>query len=449
MVSSTLLVINLVISIAIILLLILKFKLNPTIGLIVGALYMGLFSKLGLVETVSNISSGFGGLMAGIGLSIGFGVILGQLLSDCGGAKVIASTMVKKTSEKNSIYAIGFTAFLLSIPVFYDVTFVILIPLGIALAKEAKKPLPYVIGAMVIGAATAHTLVPPTPNPLAAASIFNFDLGVMVLFGGGIGLIVVFLTMKIYFKLLDHGLWKSESDETGLIDIKEDTKIIENPPTFIASIMPILVPIVLILLGTVTKAILGETPLLIVFLSNKIVALLIGVILAYIVASKSMNQDERKASAEKATMAAGIVLLITGAGGSFGNVIKATQIGNVLVESIGQTQHAGILIIFITYGIAMIFRIAQGSGTVASITTMTIMASVAPSIAIHPVWIALAALAGGISIGHVNDSGFWVTANLSGLTVSGGLKTYTLAGGIVSVLTLLFVIVGSMIIPMA
>ncbi|NCD06728.1 MAG: GntP family permease [Spirochaetia bacterium] len=449
MVSSTLLVINLIISIAIILLLILKFKLNPTIGLIVGALYMGLFSKLGLVETVSSISSGFGGLMAGIGLSIGFGVILGQLLSDCGGAKVIASTMVKKTSEKNSIYAIGFTAFLLSIPVFYDVTFVILIPLGIALAKEAKKPLPYVIGAMVIGAATAHTLVPPTPNPLAAASIFNFDLGIMVLFGGGIGLIVVFITMKIYFKLLDKGLWKSDKDETGLIDLNEKSKIIENPPTFFASILPIIVPIILILLGTVTKAILGETPIFIVFLSNKIVALLIGVILAYIVASKSMDQTARKNSAEKATMAAGIVLLITGAGGSFGNVINATKIGNVLVESIGQNQHAGILVILITYGIAMIFRIAQGSGTVASITTMTIMASVAPSIAIHPVWIALAALAGGISIGHVNDSGFWVTANLSGLTVSGGLKTYTLAGGIVSILTLIFVIVGSIIIPMA
>lgn len=448
MVSSTFLVMNLIISIAIILLLILKFKLNPTIGLIVGALYMGLFSKLGLVETISSISSGFGGLMAGIGLSIGFGVILGQLLSDCGGAKVIASTMVRKTSEKNSIYAIGFTAFLLSIPVFYDVTFVILIPLGIALAKEAKKPLPYVIGAMVIGAATAHTLVPPTPNPLAAASIFSFDLGIMVIVGGLIGLIVVFITMKIYFKLLDKGLWKSEKDETGLINIKKDTPI-ENPPTFFASILPIVIPIVLILLGTVTKAILGETPLFIVFLSNKVVALLIGVILAYIVASKSMDQIDKKNSAEKATMAAGIVLLITGAGGAFGSVIKATQIGNVLVESIGETQNAGILVIFITYGIAMIFRIAQGSGTVASITTMTIMASVAPSIAIHPVWIALAALAGGISIGHVNDSGFWVTANLSGLTVSGGLKTYTLAGGIVSVLTLLFVVVGSLVIPMA
>lgn len=448
MVSSSLLVINLVVSITIILLLILKFKLNPTIALIMGALYMGLFSGLGLIDTVSNISSGFGGLLAGIGLSIGFGVILGQLLSDCGGAKVIATTLIKLTSEKNSIYAIGFTAFLLSIPVFYDVTFVILIPLGIALAKETKKPISYIIGAMVIGAGAAHTLVPPTPNPLAAASIFNFDLGIMVILGGGIGLIVVYLTMKIYFHILDKGFWDKNKDETGLIDIENSQNTIENPPTFFASILPILLPIVLILSGTVSNAILGSIPSIISFLSNKIIALLIGVLVAYIVASKSMSADEKNDSASKATMSAGIVLLITGAGGAFGNVITATKIGNVLVENISETGHAGIILILLTYAIAMVFRLAQGSGTVASITTMTMMASVVPNIPIHPVWVALAALSGGLSIGHVNDSGFWVTANLSGLTVSGGLKSYTLAGAMVSFLTLIFVIIGVIIIPM-
>ncbi len=443
------LVINLAIAIAVILLLILKLKLNPAISLIVGALYMGIASGLGLAETVNQIGSGFGGLMAGIGLSIGFGVILGQLLSDSGGAKVIATTLVKATSEKNAVYAIGFTAFLLSIPVFYDVTFVILIPLGLALVQETKKPFPYIIGAMVIGAATAHTLVPPTPNPLAAASIFNFDLGIMVLFGGTIGLIVVFIAMKIYFKLLDKGLWKSNNDESELFNLDKGKAERENAPSFSLSIIPIILPIVLILSGTVTKAITGELPSFLAFISNKIVALLLGVIFAYIVASKSMAKDEMNKSAAEATKAAGIVLLITGAGGSFGNVIKATQIGSLLVEHISHTANAGLIVILLSYCIAMIFRIAQGSGTVASITTMTLMASVAPSIAIHPVWIALASLAGGISIGHVNDSGFWVTTNLAGLTVTGGLKTYTLGSALVSVLTLCIVIVGSLVLPMA
>jgi GntP family gluconate:H+ symporter len=193
---------------------------------------------------------------------------------------------------------------------------------------------------------------------------------------------------------------------------------------------------------------MGEIPSFIAFISDKIVALLIGVITAYIIASKSMSKAEKDKSASEAMKSAGIVLLITGAGGAFGSVINATQIGTVLIKGISNTSNVALIVILITYFMAAIFRIAQGSGTVASITTMTLMASVAPSLAIHPVWIALAALAGGISIGHVNDSGFWVTANLSGLTVTGGLKTYTLGSALVSILTLLIVIIGSLILPL-
>jgi gluconate:H+ symporter, GntP family len=441
--------INLVISIAIILFLILKMKINPAISLIIGALFMGIASGLELSTTLSSISGGFGGLMGAIGLPIGFGVILGQLLSDSGGARKIATTMVKATSAKNAVYAIGFTAFFLSIPVFYDVTFVIIIPLGIALAKESKKPLPYIIGAMVIGAGSAHTLVPPTPNPLAAASILNFDLGMMVIFGGIAGIIAAFIAMKIYFAILDKGFWKSETDETGDEIISVEYNEDAPAPSFVMSIIPILLPILLIISGTVTTAALGSAPPFINFISNRIIALLIGVLSAFLLAYKFMSKKEIEKSSAQATKAAGIVLLITGAGGAFGSVIGATNIGNVLIEQIGQTSNAGLVIVLVTYFMALVFRIAQGSGTVASITAMTLMATVAPGIAIHPVWIALAALSGGLSIGHVNDSGFWVTANLSGLTVSGGLKTYTVGGFIVSTLVLLFVIIGSLVFPMA
>ena len=134
--------------------------------------FHGKYLRHGTTETINTIGSGFGNLMTGIGLSVGFGVISGQLLSDSGGAKVIATTMISKTSEKYALYALGVTAFLLSIPVFYDVTFVILIPLAIAVGRQIQKPLPYTVGAMVIGAGAAHTLVPPTPNPLAAAEFF-------------------------------------------------------------------------------------------------------------------------------------------------------------------------------------------------------------------------------------------------------------------------------------
>lgn len=447
MISSNILILNLAISIAVILFLILKFKLNPAISLVVGALFMGIASGMPLTETIGGIGKGFGGLMAAIGLPIGFGVILGQLLSDSGGARTIATTMVEKTSPKNAIYAIGFTAFFLSIPVFYDVTFVIIIPLGIALAKESRMPMPYIIGSMVIGAGTAHTLVPPTPNPMAAASIFNFDLGIMVGFGGVVGLVVAFVAMKIFFFLLDKGLWNEAKDETGVEIVHEEGVPAENRPSFLLSVIPIALPIFLILLGTISKALMNEVPMVIQFLSNRIIALLAGVLVAYLMAFRFMESGAVEKSATEATKAAGIVLLITGAGGAFGKVIQMTDIGNVLVQHISHTANAGIVTILLTYFMAMVFRIAQGSGTVAAITTMTLMATVVPGVPIHPVWVALAALAGGLSIGHVNDSGFWVTANLSGLSVTGGLKTYTLGGAIVSALTLIFTCIGALVLP--
>jgi len=165
------------ISIAIILFAILKMRLNAAIALVLGSLFMGIASGLGTLKTIGTIGSGFGGLMTGIGLSVGFGVILGQLLSDSGGARTIANTLIKITSRKYALYGLGITAFILSIPVFYDVTFVILVPLAIAMSKEIDKPAEYAVGTMIIGAGASHTLVPPTPNPLAAAEILNFDLG--------------------------------------------------------------------------------------------------------------------------------------------------------------------------------------------------------------------------------------------------------------------------------
>jgi len=151
MVSSTLLIINLVISIAIILICIMVLKLNPSIGLVLACLYMGIASGLGVMSSVNEIGKGFGNMMAGMGLPIGFGVILRQLLSDSGGASVIAETIVGRFPAKKALYAIGLTGFILSIPVFFDVTFVILIPIGIAIASKINKPMAYVTGALTIG----------------------------------------------------------------------------------------------------------------------------------------------------------------------------------------------------------------------------------------------------------------------------------------------------------
>jgi gluconate:H+ symporter, GntP family len=448
MASGLLLGTHLSIAIAIVLVAIVVLKWNPMVGLVVGSLYMGLAAGLGLVATLGEITQGFGDLMASIGLSIGFGVIIGQLLYDCGGARSIAHAMVRRFPGPLVLYGIGLTAFVFGIPVFYDVTFVILIPIALALTAELRKPLPYAVCAVAIGAATAHVLVPPTPGPLAAAGILGFDLGVLILAGLFMGGVAAVVAMKLMFWLLDRGLWSKEKDESGAV-----VRAVATTPVRTASlplaIIPLLAPIILILLGTVWAAIDPEVPPLVQFLSNKVTAMLVGAVAAYLVAATTMTAGEREASASTALASAGVVILITGAGGGFGAVIKATGVGELAARAVAGSPHSALVAVLVTYGMAAVFRVAQGSGTVAAITTMTIMAGagLAATVGLHPLWIALAALSGGISVGHVNDSGFWVTTNLSGLTVTGGLKVYTLSLFVVSAIVLAFALLGSAVMP--
>ena len=436
---------HLIIAIAIILVCILALKLNTAIALVLGSLYMGVACGLDPITSVNTVASGFGNLMTSLGLSVGFGVILGQLLSDSGAAKKIARTMVHVTSSKYAMYALGATAFLLSVPVFYDVTFVILVPLAIAMSRETKKPIHYTVGAIIIGAGAAHTLVPPTPNPLAAAEILHFDLGIMVGVGLIVGGISAFLAMKLYFLIMDKGFWNKATDETGVEVYEEAENSDEKTPSFIASLFPVILPVILILIGTIWGAVSSDVPMIINFIANKNIALLLGVIAAYAISSATMTKDEMDKSATEALKSCGIVLLITGAGGSFGAIISATGMADFIAESISNISASPIVALLFAFFVAAVFRIALRSGTVASITTMTIMSSVAGTMGIHPVWIAIACLSGSLSCGHVNDSGFWVSTNLSGFTIKGGLKTYTLGNAFTAVFAMVFAMIGSFI----
>ena len=188
--------------------------------------------------------------------------------------------------------------------------------------------------------------------------------------------------------------------------------------------------------------------MIVALLGNKIFALLMGALSAYLIAWKFIGFKAAEVSASKSLGTAGVALAITGAGGSFGAVIAATNIGQALLDTLHINPGNVIMMCLFAYFIGFIFRVAQGSGTVAGITAMTIMATMSANVPVHPVYLAMAALAGGISIGHVNDSGFWVCTNLSGFTVTGGLKTYTLPIFIVSVFTLICTLIGATVFPM-
>ena len=448
--SGITLAVNLAISIAIILFLVLKFKINPVISMILASLYMGISCSLGFMETITSINSGFGSLMTGIGFPIGFGIMMGQILEDSGAAESLAKSILKAFPGKKAPWALGLTAFLLSIPVFFDVTFVILIPLGIAVAKETKRPLAYFAGAIAIGGVSSQTFVPPTPNPLAAATILNFDLSYIIIAGTIVGLAAAVFSMFVWFRMLDRpGFWDPNKDETGLLDMDAAVVHRVDLPSPWAAVIPICLPVLAILIGSFWPVVTGsDAPVVIQFISQKTIAILLGLLAAYIILLKRMGWSGLNESVSKSLKQAGVVLLITGAGGAFGAVIQATNIGEVLIAGLTEGQSSTMLILCLTFGIGVLFRVAQGSGTVASITAMTIMASVAPSAGCHPVYIALAALAGGNFIGHVNDSGFWVVTNLSGASVTGGLKTYTWNTITLAGMAFILSLVGATVLPM-
>lgn len=448
--SGITLAVNLAISIAIILFLVLKFKINPVISMILASLYMGISCSLGFMDTITSINSGFGSLMTGIGFPIGFGIMMGQILEDSGAAESLAKSILKAFPGKKAPWALGLTAFLLSIPVFFDVTFVILIPLGIAVAKETKRPLAYFAGAIAIGGVSSQTFVPPTPNPLAAATILNFDLSYIIIAGTIVGLAAAVFSMFVWFRMLDRpGFWDPNKDETGLLDMDAAVVHRVDLPSPWAAVIPICLPVLAILIGSFWPVVTGsDAPVVIQFISQKTIAILLGLLAAYVILLKRMGWSGLNESVSKSLKQAGVVLLITGAGGAFGAVIQATNIGEVLIAGLTEGQSSTMLILCLTFGIGVLFRVAQGSGTVASITAMTIMASVAPSAGCHPVYIALVALAGGNFIGHVNDSGFWVVTNLSGASVTGGLKTYTWNTITLAGMAFILSLVGATVLPM-
>lgn len=450
----------LVIAIVIALVLIIRFKMNAAIAMFIGALVLGIASGLGMAKTVSTISSGFGSTMVSLGISVGFGVMLGQLVADVGAVQTIANGLLKVFGEKKADYAMGSTGFIVSIPVFYDVGYVILTPLAKTLAKDStKKILPHFIGGLVAGLGIAHTFIPPTPGPMTGGELMGVPIGVTIAVGIAIGLPTFLISMFIYNNLFlaRKGFWnpatceehdpalEAEAEARAKELMRDESKL----PGMFASILPILLPIVLILINTVWGAVVGKdengvslVPDFVQMLGSKEFAMMCGTIAAMIIClmKHRMTLKQVEKSVSTAVGAAGTVLLITGMGGGLGAVITAVGVGDVL-KSIVESVHMPVILF--VWLIAALLKIAQGSGTVAMVTGLSIVASMG-DLGVSPVLVAMAGFSGSLCGAHVNDSAFWVTTKISGLSTIGGFKTYTLVCFIQSVVSLIIISVASL-----
>lgn len=433
------LIVLLILAVAFIVVSTTKFKLHPFLALIFAAIGFGLLSGMPFAEIVNSVNSGFGDIVGHIGLVIVIGCIIGTFLEESGGAYVMAQGIVRLAGKKRVPLAMLIVGCFISIPVYADSGFVILSPLNKAITKKSGISLACTAIALSLGLTITHCLVPPTPGPVAATAILGADLGLVIL----IGLIVsVFVAAESYFFVTRYASRTYiDPDPDGEITVEEDDA--KDKPSALRSFLPVVVPLVLIVFKSISDfpgAPFGEgvAASVLRFIGEPVIALIIGMILSFFLPKKF---DRELLSTTgwvgKSLTSAAVIIMITAAGGSFGMILRNSGIADILGESLAGAN-VGIWLPFI---IAAALKSAQGSSTVAIVTTASLIAPMMEALGfVSPVGKALAVMSlcsGAMVMSHVNDSFFWVVTQLSGMNVKTGCKLHglgTLLGGLTAML---------------
>lgn len=419
-------VLYLIISVVMIILLTAKLKVHPFLALFVVAIFYGFLTGMPLELIVESVNNGFGETLGKIGLIIVFGVIIGAFLENTGGAYNIARSILKVVGKKRVPTAMGIIGYFISIPVFADSGFILLAPLNKSLAKKAGITLAGSTVALAIGLMASHTMVPPTPGPIAAAGILGADLGLVMLVGVPISA----------FSLIAGIIFASKYAAEKWID--PDPKVTEeemnirmsSAPGTLKSSLPVVVPIFLIVLKSFIVAQVeapGDFLRFVLFLGEPVIALLIGVLLSLALPKKlEMEMLSTTGWVGKAMVDAATIILITGAGGIFGKILQNSGIADMLGETLSGVQMG----IWLPFFLAAAIKTAQGSSTVALITTasiiMPMMGSLGFSTELEKAMLVVAIGAGSAVFSHANDSYFWVVTQLSGMDVKTGYKLHSL-----------------------
>lgn len=424
--DPTRLVLAAIFGLVVLLILIIRFKMQAMIAILSGSILIGLAAGMPFNQIVDSVNDGIGNTLKGIALLVGLGSMFGAILEVSGGAQALAVTLTNKFGDKKAAWALGITGLVIAMPVFFDAGLIILIPLAFSLAKRTQKSSLYYVIPLLAGLAVGHAFIPPTPGPVLVATMLNVDLGWVILVGALCG---------IFSMIVAGPIWGSICGKKYQVPVPEH---IANQPTLDESKLPsfwtivgiILIPLILIILKSlagVIPAFEGAKPTL-AFLGEPFVALTLATLIAMVILGyrHGYNGAQLEKVMTKSLEPVGLILLVTACGGVLRYILQNSGLGTVIGQTVASASLPLVIVAFI---VAALVRISVGSATVAMTMAAGIMAAMPEISQLSPIHLACitAAVAGGATVcSHFNDSGFWLVKSLVGLDEKTTLKTWTM-----------------------
>lgn len=427
-------------AVAVILALIIKAKAHPFLALLLVSVGLALAAGVPLEKIVPMLEEGMGSTLGSVALIVTLGAMMGRIIEVSGGADVLAKMLLNKFGPHRAPWALGAAAFIFGIPVFVDVALIVLMPIILSVGRRLQGNMLNYALPTVMGLLTVHVVLPPHPGIVGGAQVMGANLG-MVLLLGLLPAIVMWLAAQFTIPFITRrifspvpGISAAEMQEAGEDFDEESTQSfpkVDNPPRAWVVIAMILIPLVLIMSQTITSMTLPENNPVVKFFSfvgASPMALVIGVVVATVVLGYrrgwGLTQAEDVINSSLPPVAA--VILITGAGGTFGHVLKETGVADAVAHALAGT---GLHILVLAWLMAALIRAAQGSATVSTLTTAPLIAPMTSSLGLEPLQVALVAVTigiGSMALSHVNDSLFWVWSRYNQVNTATGLKSYTL-----------------------
>ena len=428
-------------------LLITRWRVHPFIALTLAAGFLGLTSGMPVALVMKSFQDGFGGVLGFVGIVLGLGTMLGKMMAESGGADRIARTLVGAFGRERVHWAMMFAAFLVGIPLFFEIGFVLLIPLVFIVARRTGVSLIRIGIPLLAGLSVVHGLVPPHPGPLLAIGVFNADIGKTIFYGLLVGLPTAMIAGPIFGKFISKYVPGEASPEL-LAQLAHEPEARELPG-FGITLLTVLLPVVLMLLKTFADVAFDEKNVVrqwLDFIGHPITALLAALLLSLYTfgTARGFTSKQIMKFVDDSLAPTAAIVLIIGAGGGFKQMLVASGVG----YAIGQMAlHAQISPILLAWLVAGLIRIATGSATVATITGAGIVAPLATMVpGVNRELLVLATGAGSLILSHVNDAGFWLVKQYFNMSVAETFKTWTVMETLISVVAIIFIMLLSMVV---